>query len=240
MATSERLIQPTKRLSARVTGATVFVRDKSLPEQMQDFIRRYNPKSDLGKLILKAAPHLPIEMAYDLVDRLASIVVAETALGVKVRRFCERSGLWVVDDYGMRPCKVITTAGVNFLVADWDGTASMDTMKFHGLGTGTGTESVSQTALGTELTTQYATANVRATGSLTVGSANNIFSTVGANTLSATPGASVSEFGLFSSATVGAGTMWDRVTSNTTFGPYPLVSGNTLTSTYQVTFTPGG
>ena len=105
-------------------------------------------------------------------------------------------------------------------------------MKYHGLGTGSSSEAVGDTALGTELTSEY-TGNVRATGTTAEGASANIYSTVATNTLDGTPGAALREHGIFSANS--SGVLLDR----TVYGAITLSSGDALQSTYQLTFTAG-
>lgn len=123
--------------------------------------------------------------------------------------------------------------GVGFLVDAWQNIVELEIMKYPGLGTGATAESQTQTALVAELTTEY-TGDIRATGTLTEGATANIFRTVGTNTLDGTPGTALREHGLFSAST--SGVMWDR----TLFGAITLNSGESLTSTYDMTATAGG
>src|SRR5205085_1798268 len=60
-----------------------------------------------------------------------------------------------VEHLGLLCTKVITDAGVAFLVDDWDvntasATNDITTLKYHACGTGTGAEAAGDTALGTE------------------------------------------------------------------------------------------
>jgi len=123
---------------------------------------------------------------------------------------------------------LIVDAGEAFLVDAWQNLVELEIMRNHGIGTGTTAAAETQTALVTELTTQYNPDNTRATGSLTEASAS-VFRTVGTNTVDAT--AAVTEWGLFSSATSGAGTMWSRVV----FTVINLASGDSIQSTYDLT-----
>lgn len=139
-------------------------------------------------------------------------------------------------DYGLASLRVVTDAGVNFIVDAFQNTAELENMKFHALGTGTNAEAAGDTALQTELTTEY-TGNVRATGSLTEGAAANIFRTVGTNTLdSGTP--AVTEHGILTQAATGGGTLLDR----SKFSAINLVgaNGDGIQSTYDFTVNSGG
>jgi len=133
---------------------------------------------------------------------------------------------------GLMGLNIITTTGVTFIADAFRGTTEAETMKFHGLGTGGTAEVIGNTALGTELTTQYNPDNTRATGSL-AGSAG-VFTTVGTNTVDAS--ASPVEWGLLSQAATGGGVLFDRET----FTAVALANGDSLQTTYNLTFTAGG
>jgi hypothetical protein len=140
------------------------------------------------------------------------------------------------DDYGVVSRRVVTTAGVNYLAADFGGGASdVNLFKFHGIGTGAVAEAIGDTALGTELTTEYNPNSTRATGSQA--NSTNTYTTVGTNTLdSGTP--AVTEHGVFTQAATGGGTLWDR----SVFSAVNLTgaNGDGLQSTYVLTCTAGG
>lgn len=142
-----------------------------------------------------------------------------------------------VEELGLAQCRIITTAGVRFICDDFNaGGTDVTNMKFHGLGTGATAEVVGNTAIQTELTTQYSVDNTRATGtqaSATV-STNATYTTVGTNTVDAA--AAVTEWGLLSQAATGGGTLLDRVT----FSVVNLASGDSLQSTFVLTLNSGG
>lgn len=139
-----------------------------------------------------------------------------------------------VTDYGLLGRRVVTAAGVNFLAACFDNTNEPEVFKYHGFGTGTTAESTADTALVTELTTGYASANTRPTGSQA--HSTNTYTTVA--TLAPSADAAVTEHGIFSSASSGSGTLWDR----TKFNAINLVAANpdSLQSTYTLTLPSGG
>lgn len=137
-------------------------------------------------------------------------------------------------DYGLVSLRVVTTAGVNFLVDAMQGLVEPEILKFHGLGTGTDAEAAGDTVLQTELTTQYNPNNTRATGSLTEGASANIFRTVGTNTVDGA--AAVTEHGILSDVDVGEGTLLDR----SVFAVINLANGDSLQSTYDFTINSGG
>lgn len=138
--------------------------------------------------------------------------------------------LW---DYGVVSHKVITTAGVGFLTDAFQDIAELELMNFHGIGLGGTAPVVGDTALQTELTTQYNPDNTRATGVQSEAAAN-IYRTVGTNTVDAT--VALLEHGILSQAATGGGILWDR----SIFTVINLVSGDSLESTYDMTSTSGG
>lgn len=137
-------------------------------------------------------------------------------------------------DLGLASLRVVTDAGVAFIVNGFLNTTELETMKYHGLGSGSTAEAANQTALTTEFTTQYNPSdNVRATGTL-VAFAANVYQTVATNNFDAT--VAVAEHGIFSQAATGGGTMLDR----SQFSTINLASGDGLQSDYRLTFTSGG
>lgn len=135
---------------------------------------------------------------------------------------------------GLAGLKSVTDVGVGFIVDAFQNSVEVENMKYHGIGTGTTAESAAQTALVTELTTEYNPDSTRATGSLTEGASANIFRTVGTNTLDGTPGAALREHAIFSASS--AGVMLDR----TLYAAITLSSGDGLQSTYDLTFPSNG
>ena len=140
-------------------------------------------------------------------------------------------------DYGIASMRVVTTAGVGFIVDAFQNTQEVDSFKFHGFGTGTNAESAANTSLQTELTTQYATDSVRPTGTQTEGSGANIYRTVA--TLSPDSGGTlaITEHGIFSDADVGEGVLLDR----SVFSAMNLVAGvDSLQTSFDLTLASGG
>lgn len=140
-------------------------------------------------------------------------------------------------DYGLASMRLVTTVGVKYICDDMNaaaGSADVSLFKFHGYGTGTTAEAAADTALVTELTTQYATDNTRPTGSqasATV-SANATYTTVG--TLSPDASVACTEHGIFTATS--AGTLLDR----SVFSAVNLTSVDSLQTTYVFTCTSGG
>lgn len=140
-----------------------------------------------------------------------------------------------VTDYGLVSCRVVTTAGVLYIVDAFQNLVEAENMKYHGVGTGAAAEAVGNTALTTELTTQYSASNTRPTGTLGEQSGNaNVYETTATVTVSAA--VAITEHGIFSQAATGGGTLLDR----SVFAAVNLASGESLQCTYDLTFPAGG
>lgn len=139
-------------------------------------------------------------------------------------------------EYGLASMRSVTTAGVNYIVDAFQTSTSieLENMKYHGLGTGAGAEATSDTALTTESTTALNPDSVRATGSTIEGGTANVYRTVGTLTFDNT--AAIIEHGIFSQSATGGGTLLDR----STFSAVNVVSGDSIQSTYDLTFASGG
>lgn len=142
-----------------------------------------------------------------------------------------------VEDYGLVSLRVVTTVGVtrivDFLRAS--DTTSGQNFKFHGVGTGTTAEATGDTALVTELTTQYATDSTRPTGTQTNNGAN-VYRTVATITPDSGFPIVLREHGVFDQAATGGGDLLDR----SVFAAITLsVSGDSYTPTYDFTVTAG-
>lgn len=139
-----------------------------------------------------------------------------------------------VRDYGLVSCRVVTDTGVQFIVDAFQNLVELETMKFHALGTGTTAESATQTALVTELTTQYSVSSTRPTGSLGEKSGDaKTYETVATITVSASVAAT--EHAVMSQAATGGGVMLDR----SLFSVINLASGESLLATYDLTLPSG-
>jgi hypothetical protein len=135
---------------------------------------------------------------------------------------------------GLGSLRVVTDTGVGFIVDAFQNLVELENMKYHGVGTGGAAEAVGNTALTTELTTQYNPDNTRATGTTIEGATANIYRTVATNNFDAT--VAITEHGIFSQAAVGGGVLLDR----SLFSAINLVSGDGLQTQYDLTFTSGG
>jgi hypothetical protein len=137
---------------------------------------------------------------------------------------------------GLASLRVVTDTGVAFIVDAFQNTTELENLKFHGFGTGTTAEAASQTALVTELTTQYNPDSTRPTGSTTEGATANIYRTVATLTPDAGGTIAVTEHAVLSQAATGGGTMLDR----SVFSAVNVVaSADSLQATYDLTFTSG-
>lgn len=138
-----------------------------------------------------------------------------------------------VVNLGMISMRVVTDTGVAFIVDAFQNSVELENMKYHGYGTGTNAEAAANTALQTELTTQYQTNNTRPTGSTTEGATANIYRTVG--TVTPDAAVAITEHGIFDQAASG-GVLLDR----SVFSAINLNgSGDSLQTTYDLTFTAG-
>jgi hypothetical protein len=139
-----------------------------------------------------------------------------------------------IEHLGLLSTKSITDAGVAYLVDDWDNDATdITSLHFHGCGTGTNAENVTDVALQTESTTALNPDNTRATGTESQPAANQL-RTIGTVTFDNT--AAITEHGIFSQAATGGGTLWDR----SVFSAINVVSGDSIQFTYTLSVSSGG
>jgi hypothetical protein len=124
---------------------------------------------------------------------------------------------------------------VQFLIDAMQNLTEAEAFKYHGWGTGTTAESAAQTALVTELTTEYV-GNTRVVGTQIEGAAANVYRSAASLAPDSGGVLAITEHGLFSAAS--AGTLLDR----TKFAAVNLDSanGDQLTSTYDFTLPSGG
>lgn len=191
------------------------------------------PRSRLGNLIHRACWQLPVELAEELLDALSSVLLVESELKLEHVHGPQGRRPGEVDDYGVVSRRVITDAGAAAVVNGFRNTFEIELFNFHGLGTGAGAEAVGNTALTTELTTQYSTDNTRPTGVQTAPAANQYQSVA---TITVDANVSITEHGLFSQAAVPGGTLWDR----SVFTALALNLGDSIIATYIATISAGG
>jgi len=138
--------------------------------------------------------------------------------------------------YGAASRLSVTDAGVAYIVDDFDnaaGSADVSLFNFHGCGTGTNAENVTDVALQTESTTALNPDSTRATGTRSQPAANQ-FRSVGTLTFDAS--AAVTEHGIFTTSGTGTGTLLDR----SVFSAINVASGDSIQFTYTITFPAGG
>lgn len=135
--------------------------------------------------------------------------------------------------YGVVSRRVVTTAGVGFIVDAWQNLTELENMNYHGCGTGTTAEASADTALVTESTTALNPDSTRPTGTRTEPAANQLRSTA---TVTFDATAAITEHGLFSQAATGGGTLFDR----SVFSAINVISGDSISFEYTVSFTAGG
>jgi hypothetical protein len=210
-------------------GLQIIRKDAWIPDRVAEAYKAVRPESDLGKFIAECLPYLPGEQAAELIERLTRSVVLHSSLAI---RYTERGRR--PENLGVVSKKVITTAGVGFLVDAWQNIVEMEIMKFHGCGTGTTAEASSDTALVTESTTILNPDNTRATGTLAEGASGNIFSTVGTVTFDGS--GAIAEHMILSQAATGGGVGWDR----SVFTAVNVASADSIQFTYQATASAGG
>lgn len=207
----------------------------------------WNPKSDLGRIIKSHMHLLPPEAAAELIQAISRVVVLESELRAwKIEYVIERDGTVrpaytaaggkLSDrDLALVSRHLVTNNGVGRLVDCWQNLNELEDLKYHGIGTGSTAEAQADSALVTELTTQYNPDSTRATGSLTEGASANIFRTVATNTVDAT--VTIAEHGILSQSATGGGVLWDRSVLSPTSG---LNSGESLQTQYDMTASAGG
>jgi hypothetical protein len=214
----ERIMEPTAwPAPPAMTGS--IIRQYGLPQRgLPDWVNRWRAGN---------APRLLREGWKLAVARRLGITHVHGALWLTLDRDGERF------DLGLGSLRLVTDVGVGYIVDAFQNLTELENMKFHGYGTGTTAESAAQTALVTELTTQYVS-DIRPTGSTTEAAAN-IYRTVG--TLSPDSGGTiaVAEHGIFSATS--AGTLLDR----SVFSAVNVVaSADSLQTTYDLTIASGG
>ena len=129
-----------------------------------------------------------------------------------------------VEDHGLISTKVVTTAGVGYIVDAFQNSVELENMKYHGIGTDNTAEDVADTTLGVEVET-------RATGTTTEGASANIYRTVG--TVTTASARAVVEHGVFSAST--SGVLLDR----SVFSVINTGDGDSIEFTYELTIPAG-
>lgn len=131
-----------------------------------------------------------------------------------------------VEDLGLiAKHKVVTNAGVAYIVDAFQNLVELEAVRYHGSGTGTIAESATDTALQTEV-------GSRATGTTEEGASANIFKSVA--TISYSGSYAITEHGIFSAPT--SGTLLDR----SVFSAINVGNGDSIQFTYECTINAGG
>lgn len=141
-------------------------------------------------------------------------------------------------NYGRVSTRVVTTAGMNALVDAMQNLIEPEIFKYHAFGTGTTAEAVGDTALVTELTTEYNPNSTRPTGTQIEGASANIYRTVATLTPDSGGTLAITEHGLMSQAATGGGTLWDR--SKFAAVNLDTTAGDSVQATYDWTASTGG
>lgn len=185
-------------------------------------IGRFNPAVWRLKNYLR--PGFILGLLVTLLARLFSKLTGVLTITSELRLTLIRAD-GEVQDLGVASRRMVTDAGVAFLVDDWDaGSTDITNFNYHGAGTGTAAEAAGDTALVTEVES-------RATGTKSQPAANQ-FRTIG--TVSFTGTRAITEHGLFSAAS--AGSLWDR----SVYAAVNVVSGESIQFTYTCTLNSGG
>lgn len=171
-------------------------------------------------------------LAYHVMRHIARAFGLLTGIATLEARLIRANG--EVINYGVLSYRVVTDAGVAYIVDDWDGGANIiDNFNYHGVGTGTNAEAAGDTALQTESTTVLNPDSTRATGTKSQPAANQM-RTVGTVTFDGS--AAITEHGIFTQAATGGGTLLDR----SVFSAINVGNGDSIQFTYTLTLSSGG
>jgi len=166
-----------------------------------------------------------------LVSRMFHVVTITSELEGEL--YDHTTGVTTV--FGVTSRRVVTDPFVALLIDACDAGASpaLDLFDFGAFGSGTNAEAAGDTALQTEFTTQYATDNVRPTGTISQPAANQYRMAV---TFAPDASVTLNEFCPMTQAAVGGGSAMDRALT----GAQAMTSGDTYAVTYTLTITSGG
>lgn len=130
-----------------------------------------------------------------------------------------------VEELGVLSRRLVTDAGVGFLVDAFQNLTEIENFNFHDCGTGVGAEAVGNTTLGTPF------GGSRVSGTQTEPAANQYRTTA---TIPFTGTLAITEHGLFSASS--SGTLWDR----SVFSAINVVNGDSIQFQYTLTVNSGG
>jgi len=227
---------PTRRSHLMVAGAPVQKPGddviKASDPRIREIIKHGTPQPGLSREVnawrAKNAPNLWRGARRVLAARAMNLPTFYGA--VWLRKITAEGD---VTDYGLASLRVVTTTGVGYIIDAFQNLTEVENFKYHGIGTGTNAEASSDTALQTELTTQYSPDNTRATGTQGEGASGNIYRTVGTVTVDAS--ATITEHGVLSQAATGGGTLLDR----SVFSAVGLAASDSLQIPYEMTMPAG-
>lgn len=230
------VVKPTGKLEIKVLRGGSYsdtpARILSLCDILYYGLPRFGLPDEVFYWRLKNIPNLMRGFWKVAIARLFKIPHFYGALSVVVVR-----GNGQTLDYGLATVRVVTNAGVAFVIDAFQGTATLSTMRYHAFGSGTNAESVSDTALQTEFTTEYATDNTRPTGTQGESAANS-YRTVAMFVPDGSGNLAVNEQGIFSQAATGGGTVLDRNKFNTV--NLNRDNGDGMQTTYDFQMPAGG
>jgi hypothetical protein len=217
------------------TLGTKVIRGQGKPETMASLWRRVLAGLPFGSMSrevrmwrIKNLPNLMRGLYTVIVSRIFDIPCFWGEL------YLRKISNGMVTDYGLASLRVVTTAGVGYIVDAFQNSVELENMKYHAFGTGTGDEAVGDTGCGTELTTEYTVDNTRPTGSTEEGATANIYKTIATFTCdSGTP--AVTEHAIMSQASNAGGVCLDR----SKFAAINMVATDSIVATYQLTLTAG-
>jgi hypothetical protein len=235
--------KPSGQVSVRKIGATVnaplswkvrntlrwgFIKGWLAARVVAPFANAFGLMTAIGDLQLK------VRRWYDDLEREHFVGLLRQGRIEDAEDYAKTRTYW--QDYGIVSYRVVTDAGVAYLVDDFDngaGSADVSLFNFHGIGTTNTAEAAGDTALANESTTALNPDNTRATGTRSQPAANQYRST---GTLTADASIGAVEHGLFTTSGTGSGTLWDR----SVYTIVNLASGDSIQTQYTVTFTAGG
>jgi hypothetical protein len=215
-------------------------KDAWVPESL----KQRAPESGLGRYVRSILRFLPGVMGQELLERVMRSTVMESALQMDVYRLkypelvsptpLRHPWAYAHEPLGVVCNRVVTWAGVQFIVDAFQGSTELELFRYHAIGSGFAAEAAADTALEFEFGEHTNPGSLRQAGTLTEGGSNNVFRTVATTT--ATGAIVVREHGIFTSSTRGGGTLLDR----STFLAINLANGDSLQSTFDLLVSAGG
>lgn len=228
VATAPTPGEPRRLRPVEVGDLIVRASDPSLREMIRHGLPRRGLPDEVNAWRARNVPNLWRGARRVLAARALNLPTFYGALWLTVIRADGRQV-----DFGLASLRVVTTAGVGYLVDALQNLTEPENFKYHGIGTGTAAEASSDTVLQTELTTQYSVDNTRATGTQGEGASANIYRTSG--TVTVDSAVAITEHGVFTVATVGSGTLLDR----SVFAANNLSASDSLVTPYELTLPAG-